>query len=298
MILDLHKLRIFQTIVESGSFTRAADQLMMTQPTISQQLAMLEAQLGTRLIERDTRRRISLTPAGEALLPYAAKLLAVSAEAAEAARAAADLADRTLRLGVGHTLAIYLLPHLISRFKGQYPSFPVRITVGNTAELLAAVASEMVEVALVGSPAEHPDLVVEPFMQDQLVVIVPPGDPWASRSEVDLAEIPQRTVLTREPGSALHATVERLLGAPFVAGDSVLQLGETEAIKRSVEAGLGVALIQGITIERELAAGTLCKLRLLGCDDSRTYSYATRSQQILSPAARNLVGLLQGLQPH
>lgn len=265
----------------------------MTQPTVSQQLAMLEAQFGTQLIERDTRR-LRLTPAGEALLPYAEKLLTLSQEAFEATRAAAGLADRTLRLGVGHTLAIYLLPGLLSRYQAQFPGHHVRISVGNTRQLLALVASEAAELALVGSPAEHPDLLVTPFMHDHLVVIVAPTDVWADRAEVELAEVYQRTLLTREPGSALHASVERLLGTAFLSGDSVIQLGETEAIKRSVEAGLGVALIQGIAVEREVAAKNLCALRLRGGDDSRTYQYAHRHRHALSSAAQNLVELLHG----
>ncbi len=292
MILDLHKLEIFATIAQLASFTRAAEHLHMTQPTVSQQLAMLEAQLGTQLIERDTRR-LRLTAAGFALHPYAEKLLALAHEAAEATRAAAGLADRTLRLGAGHVLAAYLLPGLLSRYQARYPGHTVRISVGNTAELLALVASEAVEIALVGSPAEHPDVLVTPFMHDHLVVIVAPGDAWAGRSEVELEEVRQRTLLTREPGSALHATVERLLGAPVLAGDSVILLGETEAIKRSVEAGLGVALIQGIAVEREVKAGNLSRLRLRGGDDSRTYAYARRHRHELSSAARNLIALLQ-----
>ncbi len=293
--LDLHKIRIFATIARLMSFTRAADRLHMTQPTVSQQLATLEAQLGTPLIERDTRR-LWLTPAGEALLPYADKLLTLSDEAFEAARAAAGLADRTLRLGVGHTLAIYLLPRLLSRYQAQYPGHPVRISVGNTGQLLVQVASEAAELALVGSPAEHPGIVVTPFMHDHLVVIVAPGDVWAKRADVDLEELRQRTLLTREPGSALHASVERLLGASALAGDSVIQLGETEAIKRCVEAGLGVALIQGIAVEREVAVGNLFALRLRGGDDSRTYAYAHRHHHALSSAANHLVELLHTLQ--
>lgn len=291
MSLDLHKLEIFVTIVRLASFTRAADHLHMTQPTVSQQLAMLEAQFGTQLIERDTRR-LHLTASGEALLPYAEKLLAVAHEAREATRAAAGLADRTLRLGVGHTLATYLLPGLLSRYQARFPGHIVRISVGNTAQLLTLVASEAAELALVGSPAEHPDLLVTAFMQDHLVVIVAPRDVWASRTDVELEELRQRTLLTREPGSALHATVERLLGASILSGDSVILLGETEAIKRSVEAGLGVALIQGIAVEREITAGNLCALRLRGGDDSRTYAYARRHHHELSAAARNLVALL------
>jgi len=292
MSLDLHKLGIFVTIARLGSFTRAADHLHMTQPTVSQQLAMLEAQIGTALIERDTRR-LHLTAAGDTLLPYAEKLLTAADEALEATRAAAGLADRTLRLGVGHTMATYLLPGLLSRYQAQFPQHRVRISVGNTAELLTAVASEAIEIALVGSPAEHPDLLVTPFMHDHLVVIVAPEDEWAKRSEVNLEELRERTLLTREPGSALHASVERLLGTTILTGDSVIQLGETEAIKRSVEAGLGVALIQGIAIEREVQAGNLCSLRLRGGDDSRTYAFARRSRHDLSSAAQNLVAILQ-----
>ena len=263
----------------------------MTQPTVSQQLAVLEKQLGTPLIERDTRW-LRLTPAGEALLPYAEKLLALADEATEATRAAAGLADRTLRLGAGHTLATYLLPGLLSRYRERYPQHVVRISVGNTGELLAAVAAEATELALVGSPADHPDILVTPFMRDRLVVIVSPKDEWADRTEVELEELRHRILLTREPGSALHASVERLLGQSVLLGDAVIVLGETESIKRSVEAGLGVALIQQIAIQREVAAGNLCALTLRGGDDSRTYAYARRRHHELSPAAANLVALL------
>ncbi len=211
-MIDLHKLRIFSTVARLSSFTRAADALHMTQPTVSQQLAMLEASLGAPLIERDTRH-LRLTPAGTVLLAYAEKLLALTSEAAEATRAAAGLADRTLRLGAGHTLATYLLPDLLSRYRTQYSQHIFRISVGNTAELLTAVASDAIELALVGSPAEHPDVIVTPFMQDRLVVIVAPGDAWATRDGVELEALRTRVLLTREPGSALHASVERLLGA-------------------------------------------------------------------------------------
>jgi DNA-binding transcriptional LysR family regulator len=293
--LDLHKLRIFATIAHYMSFTRAADHLHMTQPTVSQQLVMLEMQFGTPLIERDTRR-MRLTPSGEALLPYAEKLLTLSQEAFEATREVAGLADRTLRLGVGHTLAIYLLPGLLSRYQAQYPGHTIRISAGNTKQLLVLVASEAVEIALVGSPAEHRDIEVTAFMRDHLVVIVAPGDGWAKRDYVELEELRQRILLTREPGSALHARVEQLLGAPYLAGDSVIQLGETEAIKRSVEVGLGVALIQGIAVEREITAGHLCALRLRGGDDQRTYMVAHRRAHTLSSAAKHFVELLQGVE--
>ena len=288
--MDLHKLRIFAVIARTGNFTRAAELLHMTQPTVSQQLAALEAQVGAQLIERQTRRQ-RLTPAGEALLPYAERLLALADEAAEAARSAAGVADRTLRLGVGHTLATYLLPGLLRRYRERHARHQVRLSVGNTAELLELVAAGGAEVGLVGSPAEHEGIETAPFMHDRLVAIVAPGDVWAARESIGLEELRGRTLLTREPGSALHATVEGLLGARELAGDDVILLGETEAIKRSVEAGLGVALVQTIAVEREVAAGTLRALELRG-DATRTYSAAWASGRRLSSAAQALVELL------
>jgi DNA-binding transcriptional LysR family regulator len=289
--MDIPKLRIFVTVVQLGSFTRAAEVLYLTQPTVSQQLAALEAQLGTPLLER-LPRQLRLTPAGAALLPYARQILELTDAATIATRSAAGIVDRTLRIGVGHTLATYLLPDLLQRYRAQDPQRIARITVGNTAELLELVASDTVEIALVGSPANHPMVNSQAFYEDRLWVIVAPDDPWAERKFIELTELTSRVLLTREPGSALHATIERLLGTAALASEQVIVLGETEAIKRSVEAGLGVALIQGITIEREVANGTLCALPVRGGNDARTYLYAWRSGRELSEAAQGLVKLL------
>ncbi|KPV47898.1 LysR family transcriptional regulator, partial [Kouleothrix aurantiaca] len=212
--------------------------------------------------------------------------------ATEAARAAAGLADRTLRLGAGHALATYLLPELLGSYRALYPQRLVRISVGNAAEPLEQVASGAVELALVGSPAAHPQLDVTPFMHDQLVVIVAPDAEWAARDGIPAEELAGRVFFTREPGSALHASVEGILGAAALESDNVILLGETEAIKRSVEAGLGVALVQGIAVEREVAQGNLRALPLRGADNTRTYNYARRAGRALSAAAEGLVALL------
>lgn len=290
-MLDLHKLNIFLTIARMRNFTRAAEMLHMTQPTVSQQLAALEAAIGTPLLERDTRR-LKLTPAGETLLPYAEKMIGLSAEALEATRAAAGLEETTLRLGAGHTLATYLLPDLLSSFWKSFPAYRVRITVGNTGELLNALVEDSIDLALVGSPAQHPEVMTQPFRRDRLVVIVSPEDQWAGRDEIDASELLTRVFLTREPGSALHATLERFFSADALDADNVILLGETEAIKRSVEAGLGVALIQEIAVEREVASGSLRPLTLVGADDSRTYLVARHIARKLPKAAQAMLTLL------
>jgi DNA-binding transcriptional LysR family regulator len=291
-MLDLHKLNIFMTVARLRNFTRAAEHLHMTQPTISQQLAALEAALGTPLVERDTRR-LRLTQAGEALVPYAEKMVALSGEAIEAVRAAAGLEESTLRLGVGHTLATYLLPGLLSRYRNTFPHYRAKISVGNTADLLTLLVADSIDLALVGSPAVHPEIITQPFMHDRLVVIVTPEDEWVTRTEIEATELLTRVFLTREPGSALHATVEQLFGADALDADNVILLGETEAIKRSVEAGLGVALVQGIAVEREVKAGSLYPLKLGGVDDTRTYLTARHITRKPSTAAEGMVTLLK-----
>jgi DNA-binding transcriptional LysR family regulator len=289
--MDLHKLRIFVTVARTGHFTRAADLLHMSQPTVSQQIALLEAAIGTVLIRRQPRR-LQLTAAGEALLPYAEQLLALADEATEAARVAAVLSDRTLRLGVGHIMATYLLPDLLRRYQTRYPAHRVRITIGNTSELLDGVALEAVELALIGLPAQRAGVQITPFMHDRLMVIVAPGDTWAEQAAIAPEDLKSRPLLVREPGSALYASVEQLLGPLGLGGPGVIVLGETEAIKRSVEAGLGVALVPEIAVEREVAAGRLVALPLATPSAQRTYAYARLARRRLSRAADDLINLL------
>jgi LysR family transcriptional regulator, low CO2-responsive transcriptional regulator len=291
--MDLHKLRIFANVAQLGTFTSAAEALGLTQPTVSQQIALLEEQIGVALIDRQ-RRKQQLTAAGQALLPLAERLLTLADDAVQEARAAAGQYDRTLRLGVGHTIATYLLPEVLRRYRAQYPDHQVQISVGNTTALLEQVADRRVEVALIGTPAEHVDVQIEEFRRDRLVVIVAPDDIWARRSSVELAELRERTLLIREPGSALHASLAQLLGQEALHSDRVIVLAETEAIKRCVEAGIGVGVVQGIAIEREMKQGTLRALALRGGDDRRRYVVAWRKRTALSQAAQTLVALIRG----
>ncbi|MBE2266859.1 MAG: LysR family transcriptional regulator [Anaerolinea sp.] len=290
-IPDLHKIQLFVTVARLGSFTRAAEQLHMTQPTVSQQIAVLEQVLGTPLIERSTRS-LRLTDAGQALFDYGEKLLALADETVNAVQVAAGIAVETLKLGVGPTLATYLLPDVLARYRDRYPNNRIRLTVGNTTELLDKLTRGDVDLGLVGSPVDHPDVTIEAFMPDRLVAIVAAHDPWAERESIQLDELRERIFFTREAGSALNTRVSRLIGADSLRGDWVIVLGETEAIKRSVELGLGVALIQGIAIKRETAAGTLKAISLTGGDDSYTYLIAQRRRGTLNKAAAAFAALL------
>ncbi|MEM7034278.1 MAG: LysR family transcriptional regulator [Chloroflexota bacterium] len=289
--LDTIKLKTFYVIIQTGSFTKAAEVLNLTQPTVSQQIAILEKQIGAPLFIRQPRQLI-LTEAGETLQHYAERILTLCDEAVQNTRESANLAQQTIHLGVGHTLAIYLLPGLLRRLRERHQDIRPRIQVGNTHNLLLATADGHVDLALVGSPAHHPKLTITDFHVDSLVVIFPPDDPWRDRSFVVPEDFLSRTLITREKGSALHASVQAIFGSEHLEGPQTIILGETEAIKRSVEAGLGVALVQGIAIEREVAQGNLCTIPLHDAPIQRRYNIAQRMDDPPSPIVSEFLSLL------
>jgi DNA-binding transcriptional LysR family regulator len=291
MLLDLPKLRIFAAVARTGSFTRAADDLDLRQPTVSQQIQVLERGLRTPLFER-LGRRVQLTAAGETLLPYAERLLALAAEAQTATREAAGLSARTLRLGAGNTLATYILPDLLARLRWERPDVVVQVQVGNTEQLIGAVVDNRVELALVGAPLSHPLLAIHAFIRDELVVIVPPDDDWADRRAVNLYELQTRTLLQREEGSALQAAVSELLREHGIVPERTIMLGNLEAIKRCVEAGLGVAIVPELAVRREVRGDTLRALPLADVQLRRIFNYIHLRDRTLSPAAQVFVDLL------
>jgi DNA-binding transcriptional LysR family regulator len=291
LVLDLPKLRIFVAVARTGSFTRAAELLQLRQPTVSQQIQVLETGLRTRLFDR--RGRVTVpTAGGVALLGYAERILALADEAQAATREAAGLAARTLRLGAGNTLATYILPDLLARLQWERPDVLVQITVGNTDQLLDAVHDARVELALVGSPIDDDQLSVHPFIHDTLVVIVPPDPPWQERRQFGLAELRDQTLLVREEGSALQASVTALLRHHTIEPAHTITLGNLEAIKRSVEVGLGIAIVPAIAVRREVQSGALIALTLDEVESERSFNYVYRRGQGLSPAARVFAALV------
>ena len=291
-LLDMSRLRIFVAVARVGSFSRAAEELGLRQPTISQQIQVLERSLRVRLFER-LGRGVELTPAGTTLLVYAERILQLAGEAQAATREAAGLASRTLRLGAGNTLATYILPDLLARLRWERPDVVVQITVGNTEQLIDAVLNQRVELALVGSPVADARLAIHPFLRDQLVAIAPPDEPWNGRTSISLQDLRSQTLLMREPGSALQASLREILRAHGVEPTHTITLGNLEAIKRSVEAGLGVSIVPEIAVRREVQAGALQALSITDLEDKRSFNYIHRRDRPLSPPARVFAALAE-----
>lgn len=259
--MDVDKLVTFAEVARQGSVTRAARTLRLQQPTVSHRLAALEREVGAPLFER-LGKGLALTPAGEALLPYASRLSAMAGEALHAARGAAGIAAARLHLGCAETPATYLLPDRLRELRRRYPALDVRLTVGNAARVLAVTVAGEVDLALLTDRERHPSLRGETFLHDRFVVVVAADDPWRERGHAAVPDLATRRLLLREHGAGTRAFVDTMLRTAGVHPAETLEVASLEALKRMAEAGAGVGIVPGIAVEREAVEGRLRVLEL------------------------------------
>lgn len=306
--LDLQKLQIFCEVARQRSFTRAAEALYLTQPTVSQQIQALESRMKVRLFER-LAKEVYLTEPGQVLYNKAAALLHLAEDIELSVREAAGISAGKLVLGVGVTLATYVLPELLRRFNSSYklPNgqqttlhgfSPVKfdISLGNSETLAHKLLKNEVDIALLGSPLEpHPLLEMHPFLEDKLILVVSPEDSWCAegRQSVNLSEIGNRPLLIRERGSALQAFVSRMLDVGHVQPEQYLVMANLEAIKRSVEIGLGVAIVPALSVKRELENQRLYAVNIEGVDVGRTFIYAHHKDKEMTRPAKVFLELVK-----
>lgn len=251
---SLRELEVFCAIARHEHVGRAAEEVALSQSAASQALAQLEKGLGQPLFDRHGRS-LTLNENGRLLLPQARALLG-SAEELQALLAGGAL---SLHLGASTTIANYLLPVELARFRTAHPGARVRLKVGNTADVVAAVAAMDVDFGLIEGACHHPDLLVHNWQRDELVVIAPPGHPFACRRPAR-AELASAPWLLREAGSGTREEVERSLLASIGELNVDIELGDSEAIWRAVAAGLGLSCLSRSIVAAPLASGQLVEI--------------------------------------
>jgi DNA-binding transcriptional LysR family regulator len=252
------QIRAFVAVAEAGGFTRAAEQLGVSQPTVSGAIRSLEDRVGTPLLVRG-RRSVRLTPAGAALLPQAERALLLAAEAEAAVDRA--VAGERLRLSVaaGEALATYQLPGAIADLRRRLPSLDVSFVVGDTARVLSALRSGEVDAALITGHTAPADIETAVYGRERTVLIAAPGEPPPDRP-LRLADLAERVLVQRDPGTVNRREVDRILREAGVEPAGRLEAYSLEAVKRCVESGLGVALVPAAAVARELGLGLLREL--------------------------------------
>lgn len=258
------RLQVFQTVARLLSFTKAAEELHMTQPAVTFQVRQLEEQFNTRLFDR-THNRISLTEAGKRVYESADRIFELYAEMDNAVRELTGDISGVLVLGASTTVAEYMLPALLGDFKEKNPEVTIRLKVGNTDGIVAMVENNTIDLGVVEAPVNNKNLVVEKCRMDQLVVIVPPGHELASEQVINLATLVQYPFICREEGSGTREVmIDHMNDVGLNTSDMniAMELGSLEAIKGAVEAGMGVSILSRATISKELKLGTLVAINL------------------------------------
>jgi DNA-binding transcriptional LysR family regulator len=292
MAMNLHLLRLFTSVVQQGSFSKAAAALYISQPAVSKAVQELERQLGAPLLDRSSGG-IALTAAGQTLYRYAEQIfLTEQAAALELARLQGVEAGR-LALGASTTIGVYRLPTLLAHFAEVYPHIRLFVDIGTTNDIVLRLLTSPLDLALVEAPVADDRLDVTPLWEDRLVVIAPPEHALAQQAEVRLDEVLQQPFIGREPDSATRLLAEKHLHARGISLPVQIEVASNEVIKHMVQAGLGLAMVSETTIQSELASRTLVTLPIPELVIERRFSLLQVVKRPLSASGRAFLSLLR-----
>lgn len=261
--LTLRQMRVFAAVARNLSFTKAARELHLTQPAVSQQVKLLEEEVGLPLFEQ-IGRKVHLSPAGAELLRYTDDAMDLLRQAGESLAAMRGLKRGVLKLGAVST-AKYFAPSLLSAFRPAYPEVTIKFEVGNRQEIIHQLAANEIDLVIMGRPPRELATVAEPFAKHPLVLIASPRHPLAGRRRIKLGQLAAESFLIRETGSGTRASMERVFKERGVAPIRVsMEVSSNETIKQAVMADMGISFISSHTVGLELAAGKLVVLDVVG----------------------------------
>ncbi|MGD1065828.1 MAG: LysR family transcriptional regulator [Vulcanimicrobiaceae bacterium] len=273
--LNLTQLATFVRVARERSFTRAAAELHLTQPAVTQQIRALERDLGVTLVDV-VARRATLTEAGVMLAERADRLLAQADAVRRDLRDLAEARGGTLHVGATVTIGGWVLPQLLARFRDERPGVTVDVRIANTATIGALAHEGTLSLALVEGDLHDEDLAIEPFADDALVLIVAPAHPFARRDAISVDALAGQPFVAREEGSGTREQFERALRAAGVVPRVVLALPAGEGIVRAVASGIGIAIVSQLVVADAVQAKTVVQVPVRGVDLRRRFTLVRR----------------------
>ncbi len=293
--MNIHQLAVFHAVAENSSVTRAAEKLFISQPAVSKQLRELERSLGMALFHR-LSTGVRLTEAGELLLGYSRQIFALETEAEAALHELHNLERGRLRVGASTTIGTYVLPPICARFGRQYPGIDLWLDIANSAAIIERLRRQEIDLALVeGSsiPLENEEFIADIFLEDHLVPIASPFHPLSCLRDLNFEKLAEQPLLLREAGSGTREVLEAEFARRGAKPILKMTLGNSEAIKRAVSAGVGLSWMSKLAIENEVENGSL---KILGDDSlhiARTLHRLRVPGRYESRAAREFQRLLR-----
>lgn len=294
-MLDLHKLNIFAAVVRSGSFSGAAEQLLMTQPAVSQHMQELEASLGTLLFERG-RRGVSLTPAGEKLAEYTQAILRLVAEAESAVADVEHLPSGRIAVGATPGVSVYLLPEPVQEFQSRFPHLNVQVQTATTPQILDGLLRARLDLGLVEGELDEPSpmaIDVQPLHAVDQLLVVGHKHPWWGRASTEIEALDGQTFVMRQRSSQTRVWLDGVLQDFHVRPRIGAEFDNMESIKRAVANSMSVTVLPEYAVHAELETRTLWPVAIAGHPLQRTLKLVWNRETLASPVVRAFLAHLR-----
>ncbi|AOF82639.1 HTH-type transcriptional activator CmpR [Methyloversatilis sp. RAC08] len=296
MNITLRQLQVFAKVAETGSFTRASEQLFLTQPAVSQQVRQLTETVGEPLFDTIGRRTF-LTPAGEELLSAWKGIQLQWQQFEENLQATRSLHRGTLRLAAVST-AKYFVPRVLGPYCAQHPGIDVKLEVANRDRLIERMQANLDDMYVMTKPPEDMDLTCDSFLDNPLVAIAPASHPLANAGILKLQDLAEERFIMREQGSGTRIAIENYLSQQGATLNVRMELGSNEAIKQAVAGGLGLSILSRHTLHRDpLLEDEVVILQVEGFPLMSRWQVVRLQQRRLSRAAEAFLELLQAWIP-
>lgn len=295
MGMEDHKLKVFCTVAETKSFSKASEIIYLTQPAVSLLIQAIEEIYETKLFDRASNT-VTLTPAGEMLYKYAKEILNLYAAAEKSIGEITGFVKGSISVGASSTIGNYLLPGVIAAFRKTHPKIKIHLLVGNTKRVVELLNAGNIDIGLVEGDVARQKMVVDKLVADELVLIVPPLHPLAKKRNVSIFEITKEPFIFREEGSGTRQVIEKYLGKYSITPQNMMismVLGSTEAIKESVENGIGIAIVSRWAVRKEIKYGTLKPLSFKEEKMLRDFSLIFQKKAISSHAVDEFLSYLK-----
>ncbi len=270
--MNFNQLRIFYSVAKNNSVTLAAKELFLTQPAVSIQIHLLEEGHSVKLFNR-SGKGITITEEGKLLLSYAERIFNLSDEMEEALWQMKSLDRGRLKIGSSRTIGSYYLPQLFEIFKLKYPHIEIQMDISNSSRVIEEILSFQNDIGFIGIDYFHKNLVLKPFIKERLVLITPPDHELTRKKVISFKDLNGQKMIMREKGSGTMELIKQELTKNKVSVETVMELGSNEAIKRAVEARLGVSIISNNVVKREKDQGRIKVLHFSSNKDIKRIFY-------------------------
>lgn len=267
-------LRVFITVVEKKSFTKAAEALHMTQPAVSQYIQALENKVGAKLLDRNNKN-VQMNKAGEIVYHHAIEIIGRYTQMQNLIDNLMNRASGSLSIGSSYTFGEYVLPHIVAYLQKCYPLIKPKITIANTNRISEWVANRQLELGIIDGEIHYDNLYVEPFSDDLMYIVAAANTPHGNPPPKSKLDLENETWIVREKSSGTREATEKMFSELDLHPKNIMEFGSTQIIKESVQAGLGITLLSSCTIQKEVSLGMLKILDVFGTPFQRKFSSVT-----------------------